>query len=62
MPSSGPRSPGVIIVTTGYVRADPIASLFVAALMVRASYGLLKDSGRVLLEMAPARHERAGDR
>ena len=46
---------GVIIVTTGYVRADPIASLFVAALMLRASYGLLKDSGRVLLEMAPAR-------
>ena len=46
---------GVIIVTTGYVRADSIASLFVAALMVRASYGLLKDSGRVLLEMAPAR-------
>ena len=46
---------GAIIVTTGYVRADPIASLFVAALMLRASYGLLKDSGRVLLEMAPAR-------
>jgi cobalt-zinc-cadmium efflux system protein len=46
---------GVIIVTTGYVRADPIASLFVAALMLRAAYGLLKDSGRVLLEMAPER-------
>jgi len=46
---------GAIIVTTGYVRADPIASLFVAALMLRAAYGLLKDSGRVLLEMAPAR-------
>jgi cobalt-zinc-cadmium efflux system protein len=46
---------GVIIVTTGYARADSIASLFVAALMVRAAYRLLKDSGRVLLEMAPAR-------
>jgi cobalt-zinc-cadmium efflux system protein len=46
---------GVIIVTTGYARADSIASLFVAALMLRAAYGLLKDSGRVLLEMAPAR-------
>ncbi len=46
---------GAIIVTTGYVRADPIASLFVAALMLRAAYGLLRDSGRVLLEMAPAR-------
>ena len=44
---------GVIIVTTGFNRVDPIASLFVAALMLRAAYGLLKDSGRVLLEMAP---------
>jgi cobalt-zinc-cadmium efflux system protein len=52
---AGTAIAGVIIVTTGYVRADPIASLFVAALMLRASYGLLKDSGRVLLEMAPER-------
>ena len=46
---------GAIIVTTGFVRADPIASLAVAALMLRAAWGLLKDSGRVLLEMAPER-------
>jgi cobalt-zinc-cadmium efflux system protein len=45
---------GAVIVTTDFLRADPIASLFVAALMLRASYGLLKDSGRVLLEAAPA--------
>ena len=44
---------GVVIVSTGFHRADPIASLIVAALMLRAAYGLLKDSGRVLLEMAP---------
>ena len=44
---------GVVIVTTGFHRADPIASLLVAALMLKAAYGLLKDSGRVLLEMAP---------
>lgn len=44
---------GLLIVTTGFIRADPIASLFVAALMLWASYGLLKDSGRVLLEAAP---------
>ncbi|HEX6761771.1 MAG TPA: cation diffusion facilitator family transporter [Gaiellaceae bacterium] len=44
---------GVIILTTGFDRADPIASLFVAAIMFRASYGLLRDSGRVLLEAAP---------
>jgi cobalt-zinc-cadmium efflux system protein len=44
---------GVIIITTGFDRVDPIASLIVAALMIRAAYGLLKDSGRVLLEMTP---------
>lgn len=36
-----------------FERADPIASLFVAALMLRAAYSLLRDSGRIFLEMAP---------
>jgi cobalt-zinc-cadmium efflux system protein len=45
---------GVVIVATGFDRADPIASLAVAALMLWAAFGLLKDSGRVLLEMSPA--------
>ena len=45
---------GVVIVTTGFHRIDAIASLLVAGLMLRAAYGLLKSSGRVLLEMAPA--------
>ena len=44
---------GVVIVTTGWTRADPIASLLVVALMLRAGWGLLRDSGRVLLEAAP---------
>jgi cobalt-zinc-cadmium efflux system protein len=44
---------GVLIVTTGFNRADPIASLVVVALMLRASWGLLKASLRVLLEAAP---------
>jgi cobalt-zinc-cadmium efflux system protein len=44
---------GVIILTTGFDRADPIASLLVAAIMLRAAYSLLRDSGRVLLEAAP---------
>lgn len=44
---------GIIIVTTGFTRADPIASLIVVALMVKAAWGLLRDSGRVLLEAAP---------
>ena len=44
---------GIIIITTGFARADGIAALLVAALMLRAAYGLLRDSGRVLLEAAP---------
>jgi cobalt-zinc-cadmium efflux system protein len=44
---------GVVIMTTGFVRADAIASLAVAGIMIRAAYGLLRDSGRVLLEAAP---------
>jgi cobalt-zinc-cadmium efflux system protein len=44
---------GVVVIATGFDRADPIASLAVAGLMLWAAYGLLKDSGRVLLEMSP---------
>jgi cobalt-zinc-cadmium efflux system protein len=44
---------GVVIVTTGFTRADAIASLVVVVLMVKATWGLLRDSGRVLLEAAP---------
>ena len=45
---------GVVIVFTGFTRADAIASLIVVALMFRAAWVLLRDSGRVLLEAAPA--------
>ena len=45
---------GVVIVATGFVRADAIASLIVVALMFHAAWGLLRDSGRILLEAAPA--------
>ncbi len=44
---------GIVILATGFDRADPIASLLVAALMLWAAYGLLRSSGRVLLEMSP---------
>jgi cobalt-zinc-cadmium efflux system protein len=43
----------VIILTTGFDRADPLVSLLVAVLMLRSAYGLLRDSGRVFLEAAP---------
>ena len=44
---------GLIIITTGFRRADAIASLLVVLLMVRAAWSLLKASGRVLLEGTP---------
>lgn len=44
---------GVLIIVTGFERADAIASLVVVALMLKAAWGLLKASGRVLLEAAP---------
>lgn len=44
---------GAVILFTGFVRADGIASLIIAVIMIRAAYGLLRDSGRVLLEIAP---------
>lgn len=45
---------GVIIVVTGFARADAIASLIVVALMLLAGTGLVRDSGRIFLEAAPA--------
>jgi cobalt-zinc-cadmium efflux system protein len=44
---------GVIIVTAGFDRADAIASLVVVVLMLRAAWGLLRASMRILLEAAP---------
>jgi len=45
---------GIVILASGWVRADPVAALLVAAIMLRASWGLLRDSGRVLLDIAPS--------
>jgi cobalt-zinc-cadmium efflux system protein len=44
---------GLIIVLFGFERADPIASVVVAGLMLYSAYGLLRASGRVFLEAAP---------
>ncbi|HEY5187558.1 MAG TPA: cation diffusion facilitator family transporter [Solirubrobacteraceae bacterium] len=44
----------VVILTTGFDRADPIVSLVIAALMLHAASGLLMASGRVFMEAAPA--------
>ncbi|MDE3133498.1 MAG: cation transporter [Acidobacteriota bacterium] len=43
----------VVILATGFRRADAIASLLIAALMLHAAYGLLRASARVMMEAAP---------
>jgi cobalt-zinc-cadmium efflux system protein len=45
---------GVVLLTTGFRQADTIASIIVAALMVRSGIGLVRDSGRIFLEAAPS--------
>jgi cobalt-zinc-cadmium efflux system protein len=44
---------GLVIVLTGWNRADSIASLVVVVLMMYAAWGLLRDAGRILLQAAP---------
>ena len=44
----------VVIITTGFDRADAIASLLIAGILLHAAYGLIKASGRVFMEAAPA--------
>jgi cobalt-zinc-cadmium efflux system protein len=44
---------GIVILTAGWTRADAVASLVVVALMLKAAWELLRDSGRILLEAAP---------
>ncbi|WP_431684059.1 cation diffusion facilitator family transporter [Kitasatospora sp. KL5] len=45
---------GAVVMLTGFVQADAIASLVVVALMLRAGAGLVRDSARIFLEAAPA--------
>ena len=44
---------GLIILLTGWVRADAIAALIVAALMAKAGWELIRESWRIFLEAAP---------
>ena len=50
---AGTAVAGLIVWTTGFQRADPIASIAVAASMLLTAWPLLRRSGRVLLEGAP---------
>jgi cobalt-zinc-cadmium efflux system protein len=51
--SLGAVAAAAVILATGWDAADPVASLLVAASMLRAAYRLIRDSTRVFLEAAP---------
>ena len=44
---------GVVVIVTGWRRADPVASLVVVVLVLRTAWALLKASGHILLEGTP---------
>jgi cobalt-zinc-cadmium efflux system protein len=50
---TGTAIAAAVILVSGFNRADAIASLLVAGLMLHSAYGLLRDSGRIFLEASP---------
>jgi cobalt-zinc-cadmium efflux system protein len=44
---------GLVILLTGWARADAVAALIVAALMAKAGWELIRESWRIFLEAAP---------
>ncbi len=51
---AGTAIAGGLVLATGWNRFDPVAGLLVAALMLRSSWQLLRESGRIFLEGSPA--------
>ena len=50
---AGTAVAGAVVLATGWDRADPVASLAVAGLIFWSSWTLLRESTRILLEVAP---------
>jgi cobalt-zinc-cadmium efflux system protein len=51
---AGTAVAGALVLATGWDRFDPIAALLVAALMIRSSWYLLRESSRIFMEASPA--------
>lgn len=45
---------GILIVMWGWTVADPVLSVVVAVIILRSAFVVVRDSGRILLEAAPA--------
>ncbi len=52
--SVGAIAAGIVIVTTGWIAADPIASMLIALLSLWGAWGLVREAADILLESAPA--------
>jgi cobalt-zinc-cadmium efflux system protein len=50
---AGTALAGALVLATGWDRFDPLAGLAVAALCIRSSWSLLRDSGRIFMEGSP---------
>jgi cobalt-zinc-cadmium efflux system protein len=46
-----------VILTTGWMAIDPLLSVFVALLILRSAWFVVRESGHILLEGAPADHD-----
>lgn len=44
---------GIVIIYTGWMKVDPLLSLFISALLLRATYRLIKNSWHILMEGTP---------
>jgi len=53
MPSVGAVAAGIIIIKTGWYRADPLVSVFICCGIVIFSIWLVRDSVHILMEGAP---------
>jgi cobalt-zinc-cadmium efflux system protein len=52
--SLGALGAGAVVLTTGWVRADPLISILISLLILGSAWRLVKESTDVLLEAAPA--------
>lgn len=52
--SVGVIAASLVILTTGWELADPIVSAVIALLILASAWGILRDSGHILLEGAPS--------
>jgi cobalt-zinc-cadmium efflux system protein len=51
--SLGVAVAGVVILTTGWVEADPLVSILIGLLVLASAWSILRDSTAILLEAAP---------